>query len=89
MKVRAIPQGIAELAGSSDVVEILREKAFSVLDAAESMAPYWVVEEADFFVRSGRVRGVAFAQARAHGSGTVHAEYNVQPYMRPALRLAR
>ena len=73
VRVKADKRGIAQLADTSEVGNLLRPTAESVLMRAQPKAPSWL--QADWFVKAGRGPRGSFAQAIARGDGAIIAEY--------------
>lgn len=77
-------QAVAALVRSAEVVEHLRDIATDVARDADADKPSWL-EEPVFAVAGVNRAGEAYAQVIARESGAVLAEFDQQPFLRPAL----
>lgn len=73
VRVKADKQGIARLAETSEVGNLMRPTAETILARAQPKAPPWL--QADWFVKAGQGPRGSFAQAIARGDGAIIAEY--------------
>ena len=84
MRINFDEQAVAKLAASPEVVDHLHDIAKAVARDADADKPSWL-EERVFAVAGVNSEGEAYAQAIARESGAVYAEYDRQPFLRPAL----